>query len=85
MARPEPPARALPNRVVADFGFDLAVAHSGIVIPGGIVGAHMLEAEPIIAVQVEPGSGRAEISPGNAAGVIAEPWRGIGLTIERGI
>src|ERR1700733_280320 len=37
MALAKLPARPLPHRVAADFGLDLAFAHPGIVIPGGVV------------------------------------------------
>ena len=62
MALAELPARALPDRVAADFGLDLGVVHPGIVVPGRIVGAHMLEAEPVVAVEFEPRAGRAKIA-----------------------
>src|SRR6516164_1429511 len=64
----EAPARALPDRVMADLSFNLAVAHPGIIIPGGIVGANVREAEPVIIVEREPGFRRAEFPARNAAG-----------------
>ena len=49
----QPPARTLPDRVMADLGLDFAIAHPDIVIPSRIVGANMLEAEPIIVLQLQ--------------------------------
>ena len=67
----ELPSRALPHRVVADLGLDLRLAHPGIVIPGGVVGADMLEAEPVVALQFETRFGRAKLAAGRAAGMVA--------------
>src|SRR5436190_8297805 len=71
VALAELPSRALPHRVVADLGLDLCLAHPGIVVPGGVVGAHMLEAEPVVALQFETRFGRAELAAGRAAGTVA--------------
>src|SRR5215468_9574982 len=49
----QPPARTLPDRVVADFGLDLAIAHPRIVIPSRIVSANVLKAEPIVVTQLQ--------------------------------
>jgi hypothetical protein len=81
----QPPAGALPHGVVADLGFDLVVAHSGIVIPGGIVSADVVEAKPVIVMEIEPGFGRTEISAGDAAGMIAKPHRSVGRALKGGI
>src|SRR4029077_11449611 len=37
------PARALPDGVLANFSLNLAIAHPGIVIPRGVVGADMVK------------------------------------------
>src|SRR5438874_8059747 len=63
----ELPSRALPHRVVADLGLDLRLAHPGIVVPGGVVGADMLEAEPVVALQFETPFGRAELAAARPA------------------
>src|SRR6516165_5048986 len=80
----ETPARSLPDRIMADLGFNLAVAHPGIIIPGRIVGANVIEAEPVIIVEREPGFRRTEFPAGNAAGMIASSGRNIGRR-ENGI
>src|SRR5438105_9443211 len=82
VALAELPGRALPYRVVADLGFDLGLAHTAIVVPGAVVAADMFEAEPVIAVEFEARSGRAEIGPGIAAGVVAQPYRRVRLGRE---
>src|SRR5215469_15726725 len=46
VALPELPAWPLPDRVTADFGFDLAFAHPGVIIPRSVVGPDMVETEP---------------------------------------
>src|SRR6516225_7440685 len=81
----ETPARTLPDRIMADLGFNLAVAHPGIIVPGGIVRANVLEAEPVIIMEREPGFWRAEFPAGNAAGMIASSGRNIGRRRENGI
>src|SRR5215813_4476145 len=81
----ETPARTLPDRVVTDLGFDLAVVHPGIIIPRGIVSTNVIEAEPVIIVQLEPRFRRTELPAGDAAGMIARPHRGVGLRREYGI
>ena len=53
VAGSQSPARALPDRVVANFSLNLAIAHPGIVIPGGVVGADMVKAEPIVVLQLQ--------------------------------
>ena len=78
----QPPTRALPDGVVADLGFDLGIAHPRIIIPRGVVGAHVLEAEPVLIVQVEPGFRRAKTPAGDAAGLIARPHRRVGCRLE---
>ena len=78
----EPPARALPDGVVADLGFDLGIAHPRVIVPRGVVGAHVLEAEPVIIVQIEPGFRRAEVTGPDAAGVVARPHRRAGRSLE---
>src|SRR5579884_221780 len=75
VAHPELPTRPLPYRVAADFSFDLAVAHAGVVVPGGIVGAHVFEAEPVVVVEFEARSGRPEIAAGGAARMVAGAHR----------
>src|SRR5262249_27514731 len=82
---PQPPARALPDGVVADLGFDFGVAHPGIVIPGRIVSANMLQAEPVIVAQIEPRFGRSELAASDTAGMIASAHRGLGRRLEQGI
>src|SRR6266498_1654610 len=79
VALAELPGRTLPHRVVADLGLDLGLAHSGVVVPGAVVGADMFEAEPVIAVELETRFGRAEVGPGIAAGVVAQAYRRLGL------
>src|SRR6516164_10100027 len=81
----QPPARTLPNRIMADLGLNLAVVHPRIVIPSGIVGANVLEAKPVIIVEVEPRFRRTEFSSGDTAGMIANPRRGVGVRREDGI
>src|SRR5260370_6509732 len=80
VALAEPPARALPHGVAADLGLDLGVAHPAVIVPGEVVGAHMLKAEPIVTVEFEPRPGGAEIAAGIAAGVVAQagPRQGLG-------
>src|SRR5205823_503484 len=85
VALAELPARPLPNRVVADLGLDLRLAHPGIVIPGGVVGADMLEAEPVVALQFETRFGRAKLAAGGAAGVVAKAYRRFRLGRENRI
>src|SRR5215472_12889849 len=65
------PARALPDRVAPDLGLDFAIAHAGIVVPRRIVGADMIEAEPIVVAKFKSGFRRAELSTTNATGVVA--------------
>jgi hypothetical protein len=45
----------------------------------------MLKAKPVIIVQIEPGFRRAEITAGDAAGVIARPHRRVGRRLENRI
>src|SRR5712692_3999820 len=85
VALAEPPARALPHRVAPDLGLDLGVAHPAVIVPGEVVGAHMLKAEPIVAVEFEPRSGGAEIAAGIAARMVAQPRRRQGLGREHRI
>jgi hypothetical protein len=70
---------------MADLGFDLVVVHPGIIIPGGIVGADVLETKPVIVVEVEARFGRTEISAGDAAGMIAKPHGSVGCALKGGI
>jgi hypothetical protein len=81
----EPPARALPYRIAPHLGLDLGLTHPGIVVPGEVVGAHMLEAEPQIPVQFEPRFGRAEIAADLATGVVARAHRRLRHGRENGI
>ncbi len=69
------PARPLPYRIAPDLGFDLALAHAGVIIPRHIVRPDVIEAEPVIAVEFEPRFGRAEIAAGLAPGMIAQAHR----------
>ena len=55
----ERPGRALPGGVGAKLRLDLAGRHAFVVVPGAVVGAHMLQAEPPVVVQVPPRLGRA--------------------------
>src|SRR5579864_720063 len=79
------PARPLPHRVTPDLGLDLRFAHPSIVVPSDIVGTHMFEAEPIVAVELEARSRRAEIAAAFAARVIAQTARRQGFGREDGI
>src|SRR5690242_6609585 len=45
----------------------------------------MLEAKPMIIVQIEPGFRRAEITDAYAAGVVAQPNRWVGLSLKNWI
>src|SRR6266851_4636056 len=85
VALAELPARALPYRVAPDLRLDLRFAHSPIVVPSGIVGTYMFEAEPVVAVEFEPRSGRAEIAAALAARVVAQARRRQGFGREDGI
>ena len=38
----------MPNRVIANIGFDLGVTHAGVVIPTLVILTDMAEAEPVI-------------------------------------
>src|SRR5579862_3771 len=69
-ARPERPSGALPHRIVANLLFDLGHAHAGVVVPGGVVGAHMIEAEPIELVQRSTRPRRAMLAGYPAAGMV---------------
>src|SRR5437588_8078308 len=75
VALAEPPARALPHRVAPDLGLDLGIAHPAVVVPGEVVGPHMLKAEPVIAVEFQPRPGRTEVTAGITAGVVAQVRR----------
>src|SRR5262249_50768370 len=79
---PQAPARALPNRIAPDLGLDLAIAHAGIVVPRRIVGADVIEAEPVVVAKIEPGFRRAELATGNATGMVAWSRRGLRLRGE---
>src|SRR5207244_5863021 len=79
------PARALPYRVAPYLRLDLRFAHSPIVVPSDIVGTHMFETEPIVAVEFEARSGRSEIAATLAARVVAQARRRQGLGCENGI
>src|SRR5215831_2171455 len=85
MADTQPPARALPNRVMADVGFNLGIAHPRVVIPRGVVGANVLETKPVIVAEIEPGFGRTIIPPGDAAGMVATTHRRTVRRLENGI
>src|SRR5712691_4635839 len=85
VALAELPARALPHRVAPNLRLDLRFAHSPIVVPSDIVGTHMFEAEPIVAVEFEARSGRTEIAAALAARVVAQARRRQGLGCENGI
>src|SRR5712691_2345076 len=85
VALAELPARALPYRVAPDLRLDLRFAHSPIVVPSYVVGTHMFEAEPIVAVEFEARSGRTEIAAALAAWVVAQARRRQGLSCENGI
>src|SRR5262249_9430739 len=68
----ERPCRPFPNHIAADMGLDLLGLHAGVVIPGPVVVAHMVQAEPIVVVQPIARLGCA-IEPWlGAAGVVAE-------------
>src|SRR5437867_11723354 len=75
VALAELPARPLPHCVAADLGLDLNFAHPGVVIPGDVVGPHMFETEPIVAVEFEARAGRTEVAATLAAGVVAQARR----------
>src|SRR5579872_3768429 len=79
VALAELPARPLPDRVATDFGFDLGFAHPGVVIPRGVVGADMVEAEPVVIVELDARPRCAEIPGDFATGVVAQPSRRLRL------
>src|SRR5215472_12311803 len=81
----ELPTRPLPHRVMADLGFDVGVAHPGVVVPGGVVGAYMLKAKPIVMVELEAGFRRAILTPARTARVVACAHRRFWLGRENGI
>src|SRR4051794_40375814 len=81
----EPPTRPLPDRVPPDLGFDLALAHAGVIIPRHIVGPDMLETEPVIAVEFEPRFRRTEIAAGLAPGMVARAHRRHRFRCKNGI
>src|SRR5712691_7114712 len=85
VALAELPARTLPHRVAPNLRLDLRLAHPSIVVPSDIVGTHMFEAEPIVAVEFEPRSGRTEIAAALAARVVAQARRRQGLGCENGV
>src|SRR5579864_4469221 len=72
-AAPERPSRALPHRVVTDLRLDFRLVHSGVVIPGGIVLTHVIQAKPVEPLQVRTRSRRAKIAAPRAAGMVARP------------
>src|SRR5579872_2022669 len=53
----ERPSRPLPHRVAPDDGLDLRGGHAGVVVPGAVVVAHMVEAEPVVVVHPLAGLG----------------------------
>src|SRR5579883_1810214 len=69
------PSRPLPDRVGADLRLDLGLAHARVVIPGGVIGPHVVEAEPIEGVQLRLRARRPEISVARAARMVARPQR----------
>src|SRR3546814_9691009 len=48
----ERPSRPLPHRIVANMGLDLGFVHPGVIIPGPVVIADILQAEPEIVVEL---------------------------------
>src|SRR6185437_5572482 len=64
VAAAEGPARPLPGGIVADFRLDLRLAHPGIVVPGRVVGADMVEAEPKVDVESGARARRTKIPGG---------------------
>src|SRR5262245_19789234 len=67
----ERPSGPVPDRVAAHRRLDLLRLHPGIVVPGAIIVAHMVEAEPEIVVQPVARL-RRPIEPfGGAAGMVA--------------
>ena len=79
----ELPARPVPDHVLAQLGLDLGLVHAGIVIPGGVVAAHVVEAEPVILVQRLARPRRPELAGAGAAGTIARPrQRRRGVVVE---
>ena len=56
----ERPGRALPGGVGAQLRLDLAGRHAFVEVPGGIVGAHVVEAEPPVVAELQ----RAISAPG---------------------
>jgi hypothetical protein len=70
---------------VADLGLDLGVVHPGIVIPGAVVGPHVLEAEPIVAFELDTRFGRTKLAPARAARMVATADRRFRLGRENRI
>ena len=79
------PARPLPNRIVADFGFDLRVAHTGVVVPGGVIPAYMVEAEPVVMVELKARLRRAILAASRAARMVTSTYRRLCRGRENGI
>src|ERR1700722_7371791 len=83
-AAAERPARPLPHRVASQLGLDLRRAHPGIVVPGGVVGAHMVEAEPVELLQIGARSRRAMLTAGGTARMVAGARRRRGVRLGGG-
>src|SRR6185437_16512642 len=77
----ERPGRALPDRVMPDMGLDLGAAHPGVVIPGGVIGTHMIEAEPVEIVERHSRAWRPELARGGATGMVARSRRNRGRIV----
>ena len=59
----------------AVVGGVLVFRHAGVIVPGLVVFAHMVEAEPVIFVQAVAALGRAVMPRLGTAGLLAEPFR----------
>src|SRR5665213_305121 len=69
------PGRALPDRVVADFALDLVGTHAGVVVPRGVVGADMVEAEPVEQMQRRARARGAVLADRIATGMLTNARR----------
>src|SRR6185312_16702494 len=74
-SRAQGPSRALPDRIVADLLLDLGAAHPGVEVPGRVIFANVVEAEPVEIVERGPRARRAKLARADATGVVAGPWR----------
>src|SRR5262249_18704509 len=72
-AQAERPERPLAEHRRMEMRLDLFRAHAGVIVPGLVVGLHVLEAEPVILPELPARLGRAVISRLLAAGMVAVP------------